>query len=253
MSDSISPESISVVIPAFNAARFLADAVDSVRRQRPVPIEIIIVDDGSTDETPAVVARLGPPVRGLRQVNRGPAAARNAGFALARGQAIAFLDADDWWTADALEVLHAALITDPELDAAIGLTQVMTVPDGAEGISRAVPSGRAGLITTLGSTLIRRRALGRVGLFDETLPYGEEDVDWFLRAREAGARFATLSQVTLNYRRHDRNLTQDAGVGSRRLLLSLGRSLARRRAAGNGEIPLSAWHSAADPAPDPRP
>jgi glycosyltransferase involved in cell wall biosynthesis len=235
-----------VVIPAFNAARFLGDAIVSARRQQPEPAEIIVVDDGSTDETGAVVAGYGPDVRYIRQANRGPAAARNAGAALAVGEAIAFLDADDWWPDDALQLLSGPLMDQPGLEAVIGSTQVMEeVAGGAPPIS----AGRAGLITVLGSALFRRPGLERVGPFDETLSYGEEDVDWFLRAREVGLRIATIAPVTLYYRRHGHNLTQDRRTGSLRLLTSLRRSLARRREPGGDARAFPHWSPAGGGSP----
>jgi glycosyltransferase involved in cell wall biosynthesis len=238
---------ISVVIPAFNAARFLREAVASARRQQPAPAQIIVVDDGSTDDTTDLVHGLGPGVRYVKQANRGPAGARNAGAALASGALIAFLDADDWWADGALGHLIGPLIADPELDAVIGRTQVMESV-AADAMATA-PAGPAGLITVLGSALFRRRVLERVGPFDERLPYGEEDIDWFLRAREAAVRFTTVTQVTLYYRRHAFNLTQSHQVGSQRLLASLRRSLDRRRAAGREAEVFSPWSPARDSTP----
>ena len=88
---------VSVVIPTFNRARYLPDALDSVARQGVEGIETIVVDDGSTDETEAVVAAYGSAVRYVRQPHHGAAAARNTGVALATGRFISFLDSDDIW------------------------------------------------------------------------------------------------------------------------------------------------------------
>ena len=97
---------ISVIIPVFNGEDFIADAIQSVQAQTLRPCEIIVIDDGSTDRTSHVVEQLGGPVRItlLRQENRGIGAARNAGVALARGEWVAFLDADDIWYPNKLEV-----------------------------------------------------------------------------------------------------------------------------------------------------
>src|SRR5262245_39908172 len=94
---------VSVVIPSYNSAAYLPAAIDSVLAQTARDLEVIVVDDGSTDDTPDVVARYGPPVRGIRQANAGVAAARNRGIAEARGRYIAFLDADDTWEPVKLE------------------------------------------------------------------------------------------------------------------------------------------------------
>ena len=85
---------ISCIVPVYNGARFLAEALESILAQSLPPDEIIVVDDGSTDDTPAVVAAYGT-VDYVRQENRGPAAARNRGVTLARGDFLSFLDADD--------------------------------------------------------------------------------------------------------------------------------------------------------------
>ncbi len=104
------PPSVSVVMPCFNAARHLCASVTSALAQSFADFELIVVDDGSTDDTPAILASVDDPrVRVHTQPNRGVCAARNAGLALARGQFVAFLDADDTWDADCLRELHAAL------------------------------------------------------------------------------------------------------------------------------------------------
>ena len=93
---------LSVIMPVYNGAEFLAEAVASIVAQAYQPLEIIVVDDGSTDETATIVQSLGGEIRYLYQFNQGPAAARNAGLALAQGDLIAFLDVDDLWPADKL-------------------------------------------------------------------------------------------------------------------------------------------------------
>ena len=85
---------VSVIIPTFNRSALLAAAIDSVRAQTYAPIEIIVVDDGCTDDTSKVLRRSGPGIRAVRQDNAGPAAARNRGLAHARGEIIMFLDSD---------------------------------------------------------------------------------------------------------------------------------------------------------------
>ena len=87
--------SVSLVIATFNHARVLAEAIDSALSQTLDPVEVVVVDDGSTDDTPTVLARYAARIRVLRQPNRGLAAARNAGLAATRGSYVAFLDADD--------------------------------------------------------------------------------------------------------------------------------------------------------------
>src|SRR5262245_52729040 len=88
---------VSVVVPTYNSARYLGAAVESVLEQSDRDLEVLVIDDGSRDETPDVMARYGPPVRYLRQENQGVSAARNHGLELASGRYVAFLDADDTW------------------------------------------------------------------------------------------------------------------------------------------------------------
>src|ERR1017187_10588057 len=95
---------VSVIIPAYNAAHFLPNAVASVRRQSYEPLEILIVDDGSRDDCARVAAELGETVRYVRQEQAGPAAARNRGLELAQGEFIGFLDADDEWPEQKLSI-----------------------------------------------------------------------------------------------------------------------------------------------------
>jgi glycosyltransferase involved in cell wall biosynthesis len=105
---------ISVVIPSYNRAALLGEAIESALGQTRPPDEIVVVDDGSTDATPEVLARFASRVRAVRQANAGEAAARNRGVLEARGPWIAFLDSDDLWEPDALERLEAASRAHPE-------------------------------------------------------------------------------------------------------------------------------------------
>ncbi|HBA66860.1 MAG TPA: hypothetical protein DCZ48_11915, partial [Methylococcaceae bacterium] len=94
---------ISVVIPAYNSAEFIADAVNSILKQTRPITEIIIVDDGSTDNTQQIVEALPGPITYIKQPNQGPSAARNTGIKTANSEWIAFLDADDQWTTDKID------------------------------------------------------------------------------------------------------------------------------------------------------
>ena len=105
---------VSVVIPTYNRARWLPGAVDSILAQSSPPAEVVVVDDGSTDETPAVCRGLRSPVRCVRQENAGAAAARNRGIREARCEWVAFQDSDDLWNPEKLEVQWAALARHPE-------------------------------------------------------------------------------------------------------------------------------------------
>ena len=214
---------VSVVIPVFNGERFLRNAVESVLAQKYSPLEIIMIDDGSTDGTADVARSLPETVRYLHQTNQGPAAARNRGIERAQGSLIAFADADDLWPEDKLALQLPYLMRDPAAEIVMGLIQqVLLSETGGENFAEPAFS------VNLGSAIIRKSVFERVGLFDETMRYSE-DVDWFMRAREGGAAIVTIDAVTLLYRQHDQNMTRGKSTSELNVLKALKRSLDRRR------------------------
>jgi glycosyltransferase involved in cell wall biosynthesis len=219
---------VSVVIPVFNGERFLREAVDSVLAQEYSPLEIIIVDDGSTDGTEALAKSLPEPVRYLRQTNKGPAAARNRGIELAQGNLIAFADADDLWPQGKLELQLPYLIRDTQIDIVLGRIQQVVLFTTSDGQTQSEEFAEPAFSVNLGSAVIRRSVFEQVGLFDETMRYSE-DVDWFMRAREAGAAIVTIDAVTLLYRQHEQNMTRGKSAAELNVLQALKRSLDRRR------------------------
>jgi glycosyltransferase involved in cell wall biosynthesis len=192
---AMSEQLVSVVIPAWNCAAFLGEAIASVLVQEGGPVEAVVVDDGSTDETAAVAAGFGEPVRVLRQAHAGSSAARNRGVAAARGGLLAFLDADDVWPPGKLSLQRAALDADPTLDMVFG--HAVEFNDAGE---EALPAP-----ALLGpASLIRMASFLRVGPFREDLRAGDF-IDWMARARELGLRLAVLDAVCLRRRLHERN------------------------------------------------
>jgi glycosyltransferase involved in cell wall biosynthesis len=217
---------VSVVIPVFNGERFLREAVQSVLDQKYSPLEIIVVDDGSTDGTASVARSL--PVRYLHQTNQGPAAARNRGIEHAQGELITFADADDLWPLAKLE-LQLPYLTD---DVEIVMGRIQQVLSSSEE-----EFGEPAFSVNLGSAVIRKTVFDRVGLFDETMRYSE-DVDWFMRAREAGVAIMTIDAVTLFYRQHEENMTRGKSTSELNVLKALKRSLDRRRERAGVAAPL---------------
>ena len=215
---------VSVIIPVFNAERFLTDALNSVLSQAYANLELIFVDDGSTDSSREIIERTPGKIRYLRQENCGPAAARNRGIEIAEGDVLAFQDADDIWPPRKLEIQLAALDKDPALEIVMGRVQkVSSLESGAlENIE--APS----FAVNLAASIFRRSAFERVGPFDEQLRFSE-DVDWFMRARERGIRTATIDDVTLFYRLHDQNMTRDKALTNLNTFKVLKMSLDRRR------------------------
>ena len=218
---------ISVIIPVFNGAAFLRDAVASVLCQNHPATEIIIVDDGSTDVTPHIIASLPPEIRSLRQDNRGASAARNTGLAVARGNLICFLDVDDVWPTDKFELQLPILEQHSQKQIVQGFTQLM-VPGGDKDEVRFRPFSEPWYLPYVCSAVFRRTAFDTVGLFDESMRLGE-DIDWFLRAREKNVPMQIIKQVTSHYRLHQSNTTIGSGAQQRNILRSLKLSLDRRR------------------------
>lgn len=196
---------ISVIIPCYNTERYLTDALTSACNQSPPPHEVIVVDDGSTDGSASIAERFGAPVRCARLAHAGIGAARNHGLALASGDVIAFLDADDLWTADSVSVRLAELERDPALDCAGGLTEQFVSPELPDDVQRRLvcPPG-ASAARLAGALLIRRAVFDRVGLFDPSLRLGET-IDWIARADATGVTMRMVDTVVLRRRLHDAN------------------------------------------------
>jgi len=193
--------SVSVVIPAFNAAGYIGAALESVLQQRSGEQQVIVVDDGSTDDTPRILAGFGARITVVRQENRGPAAARNAGLDLSEGEFITFIDADDLWPHGRLDGHLAYLRSHPGTEVLLGAIQHVRDVDGGWE-----PYGEPFHAMSLPSGIFRRDLFLSVGRLDESLFYCE-DVDWFFRARRAGVALAKTPEIGLYHRRHRHNLT----------------------------------------------
>lgn len=221
---------VSIVVPAYNAVRYLPEALASARATGWPRIEMLVVDDGSTDDTVAVAEREWPGVRVFRQANAGPAAARNRALREATGDYIAFLDADDLWPADKLHVQVGALERHPEYVAAVGYMRefMRTAPDAEYVFADPV------YIFVLGCMVCRREAFDRVGLLDDTMPGGYgEDTDWYMRAWEIELPILYLKDTTILYRQHPASLTADHARRKEGFLRAVKQSIARRRRNGD--------------------
>ncbi len=223
---------ISVIIPVYNGKQFLSEAVNSILQQNYHPLEIIIVDDGSTDGTAELQNSFDKQVRFIYQDNKGPAAARNTGINEASGQFLAFLDSDDLWPSGKLSKQINHLLQDPNLQAVIGHTKCFV--SGNINQSEIIKEQGSVISVQLGSALFRKTAFEKVGLFDEELRYSE-DHDWFLRAREKGISLLVLEEITLYHRRHNYNMTDNVNSNGYQLTTILKKSLDRRRVQNNGK------------------
>jgi len=220
---------VSCIIPVFNGERFISQAIDSVVAQSVPDIEIIVVDDGSTDETAAVVAAGPWQVRYERQAQAGPASARNTGLSVASGDMLAFLDADDWWHPEKIARQLAHMGEHPETGGVV--TQAVAVHDAASTVvsDRRPPSGTVMPAFVTSALLARRTAFDRVGLFNPALTH-TDDTDWFLRARAAGLAIDLLAAPLVYRRLHDQNMSLRQRPGSVDEYLRLLKSkLARER------------------------
>jgi hypothetical protein len=217
---------ISVIIPIFNGVRFLPGAVRCVLAQDYPSLDIIVVDDGSTEDVAATTRSLPVNVRLFRQDNAGPAAARNRGIREATGEMLAFLDVDDEWPTGNLRHMSSVLST-TSVDVVIGHGQL--IRDDADGEEQVfVGSPRESFPWYISAALFRRQAFTKVGWFDETLRFGE-DSDWFKRAAESALTIERLPSVSLLIRRHAGNMTRGKSMVELNVLRVFKKALDRQR------------------------
>lgn len=227
---------VSVIIPVYNYDRYLAEAVESVLNQTYQNVEVIVVDDGSTDQSGEVARSFaGREVRYCPQVHAGIGPARNKGVEMARGEFLAFLDADDRWPEQKIERQLEAFENDPALEMVFGQAlQLQNGPEWEAGVKDKNLTA-AGMVPGMvpGTMLIKRDAFLRVGKFQGDWKVGEF-IDWYARAVELGIRSLVLPDLFLWRRIHDSN----QGVRERQSVTDYARvlkaKLDRRRAeAGN--------------------
>jgi glycosyltransferase involved in cell wall biosynthesis len=209
---------VSVIVPTYNRSSLLIGALESVWAQTHRPIELIVVDDGSTDDTRNAVEAWqstrggdeGFTSRYVRQDNRGPAAGRNRGLALARGEYVQFLDSDDRLHPEKLAAQAGVLNKAPGFDAVISWVGFWddTGPPGpvmevmGQQATEDLPCFLCGNDIPVHAPLHRRRLLEELGGFDEALLHSE-DVDLHFRLALAGARFGSVPKILAWVLRHD--------------------------------------------------
>lgn len=233
---------VSIIIPAYNSERYLASTIEGVLAQSEERWELVIVDDGSKDSTPELIARYAnrdPRIRSVSQPNAGIARTRNKGYALANplSEFVIFLDHDDVWEPHALAVLIEALEANPASPAAYGIARSID--------SSGAPSGRGEMeawhyerravagdklvawpkdspatfatqivenkIATVGQILIRRSALARQEIVFDPEYVPSDDWDLYLRLTRIGG-IAFVPRVVIGWRNHDRNASRDRNI-----------------------------------------
>lgn len=227
---------LSVIIPAYNGEAFLAEAVESIYKQDFHPLEIVIVDDDSTDDTARIAHNLKGNVRYIHQAHSGrPAAGRNRGIRQSSGQIIGFLDQDDLWPVNKLALQIPQLLDNASLDVILGHTQIMQLTSIVAGKRQFEAWAKPVDYMLLSSALFKRPVFEKVGFFDESLQYFGDDLDWFIRAREQGIAVRQLKEVTLYWRIHEANTSHNPSIRDhtqgydRALTEVIKKSLDRRR------------------------
>lgn len=222
---------VSVVIAVYNGEKYLQETLESLAAQRYPNMEVVLVDDGSTDAT-ADIARAYPGnLHYIYQRNSGQVTAFNRGVQESTGEYIGVVDADDLWAADKLHHQLPPLEDDPQLQMSLGQIQRFWL-DG-EGERQYLPPERA---MSFLAGLFRRELFRDVGLLDGTLAV-HYDMDWYMRARERGVSMFVHDEVVGFYRRHGQNMstTSDEATANSAMLGMLKRSLSRRRAHDGGK------------------
>ncbi len=219
---------VSVIVPAYEGERFLAEALDSVRAQTYTNVETIVVDDGSPDACAEIAAARGD-VRLLREPHGGVAAARNAGLRAARGELFAFLDQDDEWLPERLARGVAAMAARPELSIVTTHLEIKLVPGvslpawmNPQWLSAPIP----GFIPS--TWLVRRSVFERVGNFDTSFITGC-DTDWLARLKGAGLINELLPEALVRWRIHGANGSYDLEVMESEYFRAIRGSVRRQR------------------------
>jgi len=222
---------ISAIIPCYNGERYLAAAIESVVQQTYRAVEVIVVDDGSTDRTEEVARRFEGAIRYDRHPHAGSGSARNRGVALASGDFLAFLDADDLWIEDKLARQMAALQADPALEIICGHAEQFVSPELPDEVKARLRPEEHPMPSQLpGALLLRRTVFERVGGYSSRFVTATE-MDWFMRATEQGVKTLMLPAVVLKRRVHTTNhglIRRDARQDYVRVLKA---ALDRRRGA----------------------
>lgn len=223
---------VSVIIPVYNCQQYLASAIESVLSQTYQAQEIVVVDDGSTDNSAAIAQSFAPLVTYSLIENSGSSTAVNHGINLAQGSLIGFLDSDDLWIENKLALQIAAFTDNPEMEAVFGHMSQFKSPELSEATKsklkipvEVIPAYNRDTL------LIKRESLERVGLFDPKIRMGEF-VDWYLKASDQGLKSIMLSEVLAKRRVHQTNMGIREHKSRIEYVRLLKASLDRRRKSG---------------------
>lgn len=207
---------LSVVIPAYNCAKYIEDTIASVLNQTRTPYEIIVVNDGSTDNTAEVVSKY-PTIRLINKINQGPSETRNRGILECTGNWVAFLDSDDIWHSEKIEKIEECLTKNPKIDM---LSTAFFIGNPQSGWKKITPRRifnpndsffeqlyRRSFIAT-SSVVIKKSVLDKVGGFSSSLLVAE-DLDLWLRVAITSAKYHYIAEHLLYYRSHLASITSN--------------------------------------------
>lgn len=227
---------VSVILPVKNGQSHIAQALSSIERNCSLDDEILIVNDGSTDNTLAIIDSFAKSfnlilINGL---GLGPAHARNLALQRARGRYITFLDHDDEWPTGRLEGHLKILESNKMADIVMGLVQ-----NFSDSSSQQPSNFRADPIfhVHLGASTFRHAVFDKIGNFDESLKFSE-DHDLFLRIREARLAIRPIDEISLYYRIHETNMTRERLLNEMQVFEVIKKSLERRKVTGNNLSPF---------------
>jgi glycosyltransferase involved in cell wall biosynthesis len=223
---------ISIIIPVFNGELYLSETIDSVLNQSYRPIDVVVLDDGSTDNSADIARRYLPSIKYYYQPNSGLASALNHGISKVEGEYFAFLDADDLWLPDKLALQMKAFEDDPTIDMVFGHMRQFFSPDLEDTMKANIVLIDGIMPGYLKQTmLIRRESFFRAGLFDIKWHLGDF-IDWYLKALEKGLKGFMMPDCFMERRIHNSNM----GITQRQFrsdyLRILKASLDRRRVVG---------------------
>lgn len=223
---------VSVIIPVCNYEKYLAEAIESVLAQTYQPIEIIVVDDGSTDNSARVAQQFAPEILYYYQPNAGSGAARNAGVDVSQGDYLTFLDADDIWVENKIALQMALFQSNPEADLVFGHVQQFISPELDEAKKKAICCPQQKMPGYIAGTMaIKKSSFTHAGPFETKWQIGEF-VQWYTKVKEKGLKHLMLPDVVLKRRLHTANMgirDRDSRTDYVRILKA---SLDRRRASG---------------------
>ncbi len=230
--DTVLP-SLTVIIPVFNREKIIAEALDNILSQKYPDVEIIVVNDGSEDNSEEIILGYKDVIRYFGQENCGPSQARNRGIVNNRSEYIAFLDSDDLWPEEMLKYLVESLHTDKDADVVRGYCQLASLDENT-GEYEFVGNPCESFPNYITGSVFRKTVFDRVGLFDPDLRFGEDN-DWFNRAEEMGIKVKRLSCSSVIVRRHETNMTKGRNLVELNVLRVFKKALDRKRSLDIGK------------------